>query len=119
MRALFGTLNEVSNKFDDVWKTFDAWPKDRGYILNHEIGQYRGRGFLPEDIVVLYDRLSEEKIDYFDTEEKAVMKIEARSGGGEGRVVKNEELLKAVIRYDDPVRMYCAKWGRCPSSIAR
>ncbi len=102
------------DKFDDVLEDIRRVAEDRGYILNHEIDNIVGEDFSPEDIVVLYDRLSEEKIDYFDTEEKALMKIEAKKRREEKEEVKNEELLKAVIRYDDPVRMYLREMGKVP-----
>ena len=75
------------DKFEDVLEDIRRVVEDRGYILNHEIDALVGEDFSPEDIVSLYDRLSEEKIDYFDTEEKALLKIEAKKrreekGGG-------------------------------------
>jgi RNA polymerase primary sigma factor len=102
------------DKFDDVLEDIRRVADDRGYILNHEIDALVGEDFSPEDIVSLYDRLSEEKIDYFDTEEKALLKIEAKKRREEKEEVKNEELLKAVIRYDDPVRMYLREMGKVP-----
>jgi RNA polymerase primary sigma factor len=102
------------DKFDDVLENIRRVAEDRGYILNHEIDNLVGEDFSPEDIVVLYDRLSEEKIDYFDSDEKALMKIEAKKRREEKEEVKNEELLKAVIRYDDPVRMYLREMGKVP-----
>ena len=102
------------DKFDDVLEDIRRVAEDRGYILNHEIDNLVSEDFSPEDIVVLYDRLSEEKIDYFDSEEKALLKIEAKKRREEKEEVKNEELLKAVIRYDDPVRMYLREMGKVP-----
>ncbi len=102
------------DKFDDVLEDIRRVADDRGYILNHEIDALVGEDFSPEDIVALYDRLSEEKIDYFDSEEKALLKIEAKKRREEKEEVKNEELLKAVIRYDDPVRMYLREMGKVP-----
>jgi len=102
------------NKFEDVLEDIRRVADDRGYILNHEIDALVGEDFSPEDIVSLYDRLSEEKIDYFDSEEKALLKIEAKKRREEKEETKNEELLKAVIRYDDPVRMYLREMGKVP-----
>ena len=102
------------DKFEDVLEDIRRVADDRGYILNHEIDALVGEDFSPEDIVSLYDRLSEEKIDYFDTEEKALLKIEAKKRREEKEELKNEELLKAVIRYDDPVRMYLREMGKVP-----
>ena len=102
------------NKFDDVLEDIRRVAEDKGYILNHEIDTLVGRDFTPEDIVALYDRLSEEKIDYFDTEEKALLKIEAKKRRAEKEESQKEELLKTVIRYDDPVRMYLREMGKVP-----
>jgi RNA polymerase primary sigma factor len=102
------------DKFEDVLEDIRRVADDRGYILNHEIDALVGEDFSPEDIISLYDRLSEEKIDYFDSEEKALLKIEAKKRREEKEETKNEELLKAVIRYDDPVRMYLREMGKVP-----
>ncbi len=102
------------DKFDDVLEDIRRVAEDKGYILNHEIDTLMGRDFSPEDIVALYDRLSEEKIDYFDTEEKALLKIEAKKRRAEKEETQKEELLKTVIRYDDPVRMYLREMGKVP-----
>ena len=102
------------DKFDDVLEDIRRVAEDKGYILNHEIDNLVGRDFSPEDIVALYDRLSEEKIDYFDTEEKALLKIEAKKRRAEKEETQKEELLKTTIRYDDPVRMYLREMGKVP-----
>ena len=66
------------DKFDEVLEDIRRVAEDKGYILNHEIDSLVSPEFSPEDIVQLYDRLSEEKIDFFDTPEKARLKIERR-----------------------------------------
>jgi len=102
------------DKFEDVLEDIRRVAEDKGYILNHEIDALVGSDFSPEDIVALYDRLSEEKIDFFDSPEKARLKMEARKRREEKEETKNEEMLKAVIRYDDPVRMYLREMGKVP-----
>ena len=102
------------DKFDDVLEDIRRVAEDKGYILNHEIDALVGNDFTPEDIVVLYDRLSEEKIDFFDSPEKARLKIEAKKRREEKEEVRAEEQMKAVIRYDDPVRMYLREMGKVP-----
>ncbi|UCG53089.1 MAG: RNA polymerase sigma factor RpoD [Candidatus Latescibacterota bacterium] len=102
------------DKFEDVLEDIRRVAEDKGYILNHEIDSLVGDDFSPEDIVVLYDRLSEEKIDFFDTREKALLKIEAKKRREEKEESQKEELLKTVIRYDDPVRMYLREMGKVP-----
>jgi RNA polymerase primary sigma factor len=102
------------DKFEDVLEDIRRVADDKGYILNHEIDALVGNDFTPEDIVVLYDRLSEEKIDYFDSPEKARLKMEAKKRREEKEETKNEEAMKTVIRYDDPVRMYLREMGKVP-----
>lgn len=102
------------NKFDDVVEDIRRAAEEKGFVLNHEIEALVGTDFTPEDIVILYDRLSEEKIDYFDSPEKARLKMDARKRREEKDEPKPEEDVKAVIRYDDPVRMYLREMGKVP-----
>lgn len=102
------------DKFEDVLEDIRRVAEEKGYILNHEIDVIVGNDFTPDDIVHLYDRLSEEKIDFFDSQEKAKLKIEARKRREEKEEVKSEELMKTIIRYDDPVRMYLREMGKVP-----
>jgi RNA polymerase primary sigma factor len=102
------------DKFEDVLEDIRRVADDKGYILNHEIDALVGNDFNPEDIVVLYDRLSEEKIDFFDSPEKARLKIDAKKRREEKEEAKQEEMMKTVIRYDDPVRMYLREMGKVP-----
>lgn len=102
------------DKFDDVVEEIRRVAEEKGYILNQEIEVLVGNDFSPDDIVLLYDRLSEEKIDYFDSQEKARLKIEAKKRREEKEGTKAEDSLKTVIRYDDPVRMYLREMGKVP-----
>jgi RNA polymerase primary sigma factor len=102
------------DKFDDVLEDIRRVADDKGFILNHEIDALVGNDFSPEDIVALYDRLSEEKIEFFDSPEKARLKIEAKKRREDKEGTKNEELLKTVVRFDDPVRMYLREMGKVP-----
>ncbi|MFQ5510918.1 MAG: RNA polymerase sigma factor RpoD [Candidatus Krumholzibacteriia bacterium] len=102
------------DKFEDVLEDIRRVADDKGFILNHEIEALVGRDFSPDEIVVLYDRLSEEKIDFFDSPEKARLKMEAKKRREEKEGAKTEEALKTVIRYDDPVRMYLREMGKVP-----
>jgi RNA polymerase primary sigma factor len=102
------------DKFEDVLEDIRRVVEVKGYILNHEIESLIGDDFSPENIVLLYDRLSEEKIDYFDSPEKAKIKIQAKKRREEKEETKSEEIIKAVIRYDDPVRMYLREMGKVP-----
>ncbi|HET6347444.1 MAG TPA: RNA polymerase sigma factor RpoD [Candidatus Krumholzibacteria bacterium] len=108
-----GAANTV-DRFDGVLENIRHIAEEKGFVLNHEIDALVGEDFSPADIVVLYDRLSEEKIDYFDTPEKAKLKIEAKKRREEKEDHKVEDDVKAVIRYDDPVRMYLREMGKVP-----
>jgi RNA polymerase primary sigma factor len=107
-------MSNTPDRFDDILENIRHIAEEKGFVLNHEIDALVGEDFTPEDIVVLYDRLSEEKIDYFDTPEKARLKIEAKKRREEKEEHKTEEEVKAVIRYDDPVRMYLREMGKVP-----
>jgi RNA polymerase primary sigma factor len=107
-------MSNTPDRFDDVLENIRNIAEEKGFVLNHEIDALVGEDFTPEDIVVLYDRLSEEKIDFFDTPEKARLKIEAKKRREEKEEQKPEEDVKAVIRYDDPVRMYLREMGKVP-----
>ncbi len=119
MKVAKGTSTKAAaaatpDRFDDVLEDIRRIAEDKGFVLNHEIDSLVGDDFTPEDIVVLYDRLSEEKIDFFDSPEKARLKIDARKRREEKEEQKTEEEVKAVIRYDDPVRMYLREMGKVP-----
>jgi RNA polymerase primary sigma factor len=107
-------MSHTPDRFDDILENIRHIAEEKGFVLNHEIDALVGEDFTPEDIVVLYDRLSEEKIDYFDSAEKARLKIEAKKRREEKEEHKAEEDVRAVIRYDDPVRMYLREMGKVP-----
>ncbi len=105
----------VNDRIEVALEAIRRIDEEKGFVLNHEIDGVVGEDFSPEEIVVLYDRLSEEKIDFFDSPEKAKLKIEARKRREEKEEEKKvEEDVKAVIRYDDPVRMYLREMGKVP-----
>ena len=109
------TTATTPDRFEFILEDIRRLAEEKGFVLNHEIDTLVGEDFSPEDIVILYDRLSEEKIDFFDSPEKARLKIEARKRREEKEVEKKtEEDVKAVIRYDDPVRMYLREMGKVP-----
>jgi RNA polymerase primary sigma factor len=101
-------------KLDDVLEDIRRVAEEKGFILNHEIDALVGDDFSADDIVTLYDKLSEEKIDFFDSPEKARLKMEAKKRREEKEEAKTEEEVRTVIRYDDPVRMYLREMGKVP-----
>ena len=71
VKAGSASTQGTHERFDSVLENIRHIAEQKGFVLNHEIDTLVGEDFSPEDIVVLYDRLSEEKIDFFDTPEKA------------------------------------------------
>jgi RNA polymerase primary sigma factor len=88
--------------------------EDKGYVLHEEIESLVGESFDTNDIIHLYDRLSEENIEFFDSTEKARLKIDAQKKREQREAKKTEELLSTSVRYDDPVRMYLREMGKVP-----
>ncbi len=101
-------------KIEEVVSGIKKISESKGYVLNEEIDELVGDKFEPSDIIKLYDRLSDENIDFFDSSEKARMKLEARRKRDQKKAKSAEELLATAIRYDDPVRMYLREMGKVP-----
>jgi len=102
------------DKIEEVLLDIKKLSEEKGFVLNEEIEELIDEDFDPDDIVELYDRLSEENIEFFDSREKALMKMEARKKREQKEAKKAEELLSTTIRYDDPVRMYLREMGKVP-----
>ena len=66
---------------------------EKGYVLHEEIEGLVGTEFNPEDIIPLYDKLSEENIEFFDSDEKARMKIDAQAKREQKEAKKADDLL--------------------------
>jgi RNA polymerase primary sigma factor len=103
-------LDKIEEVLLDIKKLSDG----KGYVLNEEIENLVGEEFEPDDIIQLYDRLSEEKIEFFDSKQKARMKIEARKRREQKEARKSADQMGASVRYDDPVRMYLREMGKVP-----
>lgn len=102
------------DRIDEILLDIKKKSDEKGYVLNEEIEELVGEGFDPDEIVELYDRLSDENIEFFDTREKALMKLEARKKREQKEAKKSEELLTVGLRFDDPVRMYLREMGKVP-----
>ena len=85
-------------KIEEVLSDLKKLSKSKGYVLNEEIDELVGDRFNPNDIIKLYDRLSDEKIDFFDSSDKARMKLDARKKREQKKAKSSEELLTAAIR---------------------
>ena len=101
-------------KIEEVLLDIKKLSEDKGYVLNEEIESLVGDDFEPDDIIQLYDRLSDEHIEFFDSKQKARLKIEARKRREQKEARKSAEQLGASVRYDDPVRMYLREMGKVP-----
>jgi len=99
---------------EEIIKKLKIIFKEKGYILNDEIDSFLSSDVNPENIVKLYDRLSEEEIEYFENEDKAVLKIHAKNKRKEKETKKTTRIQKSRVKYDDPVRMYLREMGKVP-----
>jgi RNA polymerase primary sigma factor len=99
---------------EEIIKKIKIISKEKGYILNDEIDSFLSSDVNPESIVKLYDRLSEEEIEYFESEDKAVLKIHAKNKRKEKETKKTTRIQKSRVKYDDPVRMYLREMGKVP-----
>jgi RNA polymerase primary sigma factor len=102
------------NRIEEVLVEIRKLAGDKGYVLHEEIEGLVGTEFNPEDIIPLYDKLSEENIEFFDSDEKARLKIDAQARREQKEAKKVDDMLSPGIRYDDPVRMYLREMGKVP-----
>ncbi len=101
-------------RFDQILVELRRKQDKKGYVLNEEISNLIDESFSTEDIISLYDRLSSEGIEFFDSQDKARMKIEARKKRRKKEKEKDKKLLRSKVKYDDPVRMYLREMGKVP-----
>ncbi len=102
------------NRIEEVLVEIRKLAGEKGYVLHEEIEGLVGTEFNPEDIIPLYDKLSEENIEFFDTDEKARLKIDAQVRREQKEAKKVDDMLTPGVRYDDPVRMYLREMGKVP-----
>ncbi len=102
------------DRIDEILLDIKKLSEEKGYVLNEEIEELIGSDFDTDDLIELYDRLSDENIEFFESREKAILKLEARKKRQQKEAKKSDELLGATVRYDDPVRMYLREMGKVP-----
>lgn len=102
------------SKLDDLLSDIITLSQKKGYVLYGDIASVIGNNFDPGFLDELYIRLSAENIEFFDTDAKARLKIDAQKKREARDAKKSEELLGATVRYDDPVRMYLREMGKVP-----
>ncbi|MBN2071549.1 MAG: RNA polymerase sigma factor RpoD [Candidatus Krumholzibacteriota bacterium] len=103
-----------NNKIDDVLGEIRKLSEEKGYVLYGDIATVIGDDFDPGHLDELYIRLSDENIEFFDTDEKALMKIDAQHRRAVREAKKSEDMMSTAVRYDDPVRMYLREMGKVP-----
>ncbi|MDD3643651.1 MAG: sigma-70 factor domain-containing protein, partial [Candidatus Krumholzibacteria bacterium] len=102
------------DRIEEILEEVKKLAHDKGYVLHDEIESLIGDEIEMTEIVKLYDRLSEESIEFFDSDEKARLKIDARSKREQRDAKRSEEAMTAGVRFDDPVRMYLREMGKVP-----
>ena len=86
-----------------------------GYVLNEEINDQIGDEEFDIDLIErIYEKLTELRIEYYDTEEEAQKKLATRLKKEKKRAATLKKTGRSNIKYDDPVRMYLREMGRVP-----
>mgnify|MGYP006281630799 FL=1 len=98
-------LNEAIRKIEEIHDK-------KGFILNEEINEIIGGGLDVDEIVMLYERLSEDGVEFFESERKASLKLRAKQKRKKKEDEKKKKLFKSKVKYDDPVRMYLREMGK-------
>jgi len=99
-------------RFNEAISKIEKIHDKKGFILNEEINEIIGGGLNVEEIVMLYERLSEGGVEFFESEKKAKMKIKAKKKKKKKEEEKKKKLFKTKVKYDDPVRMYLREMGK-------
>ena len=98
-------LNEAIRKIEEIHDK-------KGFILNEEINEIIGGGLNVDEIVMLYERLSEDGVEFFESKRKASLKLKAKQKRKKKEDEKKKKLFKSKVKYDDPVRMYLREMGK-------
>ncbi|MFO7914850.1 MAG: RNA polymerase sigma factor RpoD [Candidatus Krumholzibacteriales bacterium] len=98
-------LNKAIRKIEEIHEK-------KGFILNEEINEIIGGGLGVDEIVMLYERLSEDGMEFFESRKKAALKLKAKDKRKKKEDDKKKKLFKSKVKYDDPVRMYLREMGK-------
>ncbi len=102
-------------EFDGLISQLAKLAKRRGgYVLNDEINELLVDDFDFSELDRIYDRLTEKKIEYFDDEDTAKVKMELKERRRLKKLQAEKKLSKGNVKYDDPVRMYLREMGKVP-----
>jgi RNA polymerase primary sigma factor len=99
-------------RLKEAIKEIEEIHEKKGYVLNEEINEIIGGGLDVEEIVVLYEKLSEDGVEFFESRKKAELKIKAKNKREKKEEEKKKKLFKTKVKYDDPVRMYLREMGK-------
>jgi RNA polymerase primary sigma factor len=91
----------------------------QGFVTQDQLDSFISSDAGGEDLVQemeeAYQALGEMKIDVFDSEEEALLKIRKAKKGKEVKTPEAKTVAGAApVRYDDPVRMYLREMGKVP-----
>ena len=85
-----------------------------GYVLHGEINGLIEDEFDVAELDRIYDRLSDLKIEFFDSNESARHKMEVRERKRLKKLRAEKQAARLHVKYDDPVRMYLREMGKVP-----
>ena len=85
-----------------------------GYVLHDEINGLLSDEFDISELDRIYDRLSDLRIEFFDSEESARRRMELREKKRLKKLRAEKQATRTHVKYDDPVRMYLREMGKVP-----
>jgi len=85
-----------------------------GYILHDEVNDLLKDDVQVDEIEIIYEKLVELQIDYYDSEDDAQIKLAKRKKKEKKKVAAARKVSRTNVRYDDPVRMYLREMGKVP-----
>lgn len=86
-----------------------------GYVLHDQINALIEDDDIDIELLdQVYEKLTEIKIDFFDSAEDAERKRAKEKAKHRKKVQQQRKALRTNVKYDDPVRMYLREMGRVP-----
>jgi RNA polymerase primary sigma factor len=111
---------KVNSKGDSArLKELKSLALKQGFVTQDQLDSFISSDAGGEDLVQemeeAYQALGDMKIDVFDSEEEALLKIRKAKKGKEVKTPDTKVVAGAApVRYDDPVRMYLREMGKVP-----
>ncbi len=85
-----------------------------GFVLNDQINELIGDDIDIDLLDRLYEKLSENKIEYYDSIRDAERKRDHEKEKTRKKAAQQRKAQRSTVKYDDPVRMYLREMGRVP-----